>query len=142
MVPLDILCAFYVSPWILSDDTESDWSFMSSDMLGQSFKIVEQEVPNLLWKKPPWLAQISLAATVSGEALISPEQAGSETRKMERDTIQKNLVNIATPYGQVPSLAVARHLNPHPAVLPVKFLENFQLFHEALASAIENIIER
>ncbi|KAK4124711.1 hypothetical protein N657DRAFT_615634 [Parathielavia appendiculata] len=105
-----------------------------------SFRIVEQEVPNLLWKKSPWLRQVSLAASTSDGIFVSPEDAGQDTRIMETKCFREALLRNTAPYGQVPKNAV--RLNPHPAVIPKKFLENLNLFHEALTIALVDIINR
>ncbi|KAK7404147.1 hypothetical protein QQX98_010051 [Neonectria punicea] len=118
-------------------------SFMRMRMdasLNSSFKIVEQQVPNVLWKKSPWLRQVSLAATKSADVPISPDQVDPKTRTMESEAIQEALGRNVAPYGQLPG--AARRLNPHPAVLPMKFVENLERFHEALALALDDIINR
>lgn len=72
--------------------------------------------------------------------LLSPEHVGSDVRIKERDSIQKILLRNVSPYGQLPG--PSRRLNPHPVVLPKQFMERLENFHEALALALDNIIER
>ncbi|KAH6951991.1 hypothetical protein DER45DRAFT_605913 [Fusarium avenaceum] len=103
-------------------------------------EIVYQQIPNVLWKKSPWLRQISLAATKSANALVQPEQADKQTRMSEAEAMKQALLRNTQEYGDLPK--VAKRLNPHPFVLPNDFLVNLEQFHEALALAIDNIVDR
>lgn len=97
-------------------------------------------MPNALAKKSPWLSQISLAGTKDPERPALPVQIDSETRVLERETMQTHLFNSTTPYGRLPD--ASRGLNPHPVLLPKQFLKDLEAFQEALATALDNIIER
>ncbi|KAK4139905.1 aerobactin siderophore [Dichotomopilus funicola] len=108
--------------------------------LKSSFSVLDQEVPNVLWKKGPWLRQVSLGASTIPGIFVSPEDAGQDTRVMEDKCIQEALVRNTAPYGQVPRAAV--QLNPHPAVIPMKFLEDLNLFQQALAVALVDLVDR
>ncbi|RGP70044.1 aerobactin siderophore [Fusarium sporotrichioides] len=105
-----------------------------------SFKIVDQQIPNVLWKKGPWLRQISLAATKSANALVQPEQASAQIRSLEAKAMRQALLKNTEQHGQLPALT--KRLNPHPFVLPMDFISKLETFHEALALALDNIIER
>ncbi|KAM0232012.1 hypothetical protein ACHAPO_008046 [Fusarium lateritium] len=105
-----------------------------------SFKIVDQQIPNLLWKKGPWLRQISLAATKSANSLIQPEQASAQTRIKEAEAMKQALSQNTKHHGQLPQLT--KRLNPFPFLVPMSFISKLATFHEALALALDNIIER
>lgn len=97
-------------------------------------------MPNVLAKKSPWLSQISLAGTKDPERPALPVQIDSETRVLERETMQTHLFNSITPYGRLPD--ASRGLNSDPALLPKQFLKDLETFREALATALDNIIEK
>ncbi|KAI6754751.1 hypothetical protein HG530_012503 [Fusarium avenaceum] len=103
-------------------------------------EIVYQQIPNVLWKKSPWLRQISLAATKSANALVQPEQADKQTRTTEAEAMKQALLRNTQGYGDLPK--IAERLNPHPFVLSNDFLVKLEQFNEALALAIDNIVDR
>ncbi|KAE8420766.1 ferric iron reductase FhuF-like transporter-domain-containing protein [Aspergillus pseudocaelatus] len=105
-----------------------------------SMKLVEREVPNVLYQKSPWLLQLSLSGTQTSEFPVLPNEIGSEMRILEREAVEKSLVTCVSPYGEVPP--VSRRLNPFPALLPRRFPDDIQVFQEALAIALNNIVER
>ncbi|EXU99069.1 hypothetical protein X797_007792 [Metarhizium robertsii] len=74
------------------------------------------------------------------ERLAPPEKVDAQVRAADRDLMQQNLLKSTSPYGKLPG--VSRQLNPYPAVLPVQFVQNVQRFHEALAAALDNLVER
>lgn len=74
------------------------------------------------------------------ERLAPPEKVDAQVRAADRDLMQQNLLKSTSPYGQLPG--ASRRLNPYPAVLPVQFVQNVQRFHEALAAALDNLVER
>ncbi|OBS25879.1 hypothetical protein FPOA_06413 [Fusarium poae] len=118
-------------------------SFMAMRMKASfktSFKIVDQQITNVLWNKSPWLRQISLAATKNVNALVQPEEASGQTRTMEAEAMKQALLQNTKQHGQLPSLT--KRLNPHPFLLPRDFVSKLEVFHEALALALDNIIER
>jgi hypothetical protein len=102
--------------------------------------IVEKEIPNVLAKRNPWLVQISLASTQDPQHPVLPEQVHPEYRIRESEALQERLADSVSPYGSFPG--VAKRLNPHPALLPWQFMKNLETFNEALAIALNNIIER
>ncbi|PVH78482.1 hypothetical protein DL98DRAFT_550048 [Cadophora sp. DSE1049] len=106
----------------------------------QSFKIVHIQIPNVCRTKSPWLRQISVAGLQHDGRLLSPEEVTPEVRIKERAFILVNLSKTAAPYGQ--PTGAARRRNPHPAILPKLFIERLENFHEALALALDSIIER
>ncbi|KAJ6148922.1 hypothetical protein N7471_000121 [Penicillium samsonianum] len=118
-------------------------SFLKMRM-GASFKssmaIVEKEIPSVLAKKSPWLLQISLSGTQDPQRPVLPEQVHPETRIRENKVLQERLADYVRPYGALP--AAAKRLNPHPALLPWQFVKELETFNEALAIALNNIIER
>lgn len=91
-------------------------------------------------RKNPWLLQVCLAATKDSERIVLPDQVDQELRMSDKRLFVENLQKIISRYGQVSW--IAKVCNPHPAVLPVQFLNNVELFHEALALALDNIVER
>lgn len=95
----------------------------------------------MLWNKNPWLRQVSLAASAVTGILVPPENADQATRTVEKQHIQEALARSVTPYGQLPQ-RIASRFNCHPAVLPKKFIEDLGGFHEALALALDDIINR
>ncbi|KAH7182252.1 IucC family-domain-containing protein [Fusarium flagelliforme] len=105
-----------------------------------SFAIVDQQIPNVLWKNSPWLRQISLAATKSANALVQPEKSSSQTRCMEAEAMSQALLQNTQQHGRLPGLT--KRLNPHPFLLPADFISELKAFHEALALSLDNIIER
>jgi hypothetical protein len=102
--------------------------------------IVEKEIPNVLAKRSPWLLQISLASTQDPQNPVLPEQVHPEYRIRESEALQERLADSVSPYGAFPG--AAKRLNPHPALLPWQFVKNLETFNEALAIALNNIIER
>ncbi|KAE8357410.1 hypothetical protein BDV27DRAFT_164547 [Aspergillus caelatus] len=105
-----------------------------------SMKLVEREVPNVLYQKSPWLLQLSLSGTQTSEFPVLPNEIGSEMRILEREAVEKSLVTCVSPYGEIPP--VSRRLNPFPALLPRRFPDDIQVFQEALVIALNNIVER
>ncbi|KAJ6185719.1 hypothetical protein N7519_007020 [Penicillium mononematosum] len=105
-----------------------------------SMAIVEKEVPSVLAKKSPWLLQISLSGTQDPQHPVLPEQVHAETRIRESEALQKRLADFVGPYGALPG--AAKRLNPHPALLPWQFVKELETFNEALAIALNNIVER
>jgi len=95
----------------------------------------------VLWNKSPWLRQVSVAASSDAGICISPENTDEATRAMETKYLQDSFVRNVTPYGQPPR-RLASQLNSHPAVLPKKFLEDVNIFHEALIIALDDIVDR
>ncbi|KAI5456511.1 hypothetical protein BGZ63DRAFT_95612 [Mariannaea sp. PMI_226] len=91
-------------------------------------------------RKNPWLLQVCLAATKDTESVVLPEQVDQDRRMSDKCLFVANLQNVISRYGQVSW--IAKVCNPHPAVLPVQFLKNVELFHEAVALALDNIVER
>ncbi|KPM41505.1 hypothetical protein AK830_g5103 [Neonectria ditissima] len=131
------ICRYFVK------ETMPFKSFMRMRMdasLKNSFKIVQQQVPNGLWKKSPWLRQVSLLVTKDAEVLVPPEKADANARIMENEVVQEAFRRHVAPYGQLPR--DVRQLNAHPTVLPMKFLKNLERFREALALALDSIIDR
>ncbi|KAL4985771.1 IucC family-domain-containing protein [Aspergillus falconensis] len=118
-------------------------SFLKMRM-GASFEssmaIVENEIPSVLAKKSPWLLQISLAGTQDPKHPVLPEEVHPEIRIREREALQARLADSVRPYGALPR--AARRLNPHPALLPWQFVKDLEIFNEALAIALNNIIGR
>ncbi|KAB8201772.1 IucC family-domain-containing protein [Aspergillus parasiticus] len=84
-----------------------------------SMKLVEREVPNVLYQKSPWFLQLFLSGTKSLELPVLPNEVGSEMRALEREAVEESLITCVGPYGELP---------------PV--------FQEALAIALNNIVER
>lgn len=103
-------------------------------------KLVEREVPNVLYQNSPWLLQLSLSGTKSLEFPVLPNEIGSEMRFLEREAVEKSLVTCVSPYGELPP--VSRRLNPFPALLPRQFPDDIRVFQEALTIALNNIVER
>ncbi|KAK0111672.1 hypothetical protein ONS95_002017 [Cadophora gregata] len=108
--------------------------------LKTSFKIVDIQIPNVCKTESPWLRQISVAGMQSGGRLSSPEQVTQEVRDRERALVLTNRSEIVPSPGQLTD--AVRRRNPHPALLPKLFIERLELFHEALALALDSIIER
>ncbi|XEV01776.1 hypothetical protein FSHL1_007063 [Fusarium sambucinum] len=122
------------------EDQGFDLTSLEATTTWNSFKIVDQQILNVLWKKGPWLRQISLAATKSANALVQPEQASVQNRLMEAGAMNQALLQNTQHHGQLPQLT--KRLSPHPFILPMDFVSNLVTFHEALALALDNIIER
>ncbi|KAJ5267579.1 hypothetical protein N7478_010387 [Penicillium angulare] len=118
-------------------------SFLNMRMkasLKNSMAIIEKEIPSVVAKGSPWLLQISLRGTQDPQNPVLPQQIHPKFRIYENEKLQERLADNVRPYGALPG--AAKRLNPHPALLPLQFIKELEIFNEALAIALNNIIER
>ncbi|KAK5994565.1 NRPS-independent siderophore synthetase rfs-like protein [Cladobotryum mycophilum] len=112
---------------------------MGASIGKKRISLVEKEIPNVL-AAPPWLLQISLVGTRDPKNPVLPSQVDRNTRTLERETLHDNLLKYSQQYGELGG--ASQRINPHPALVPRQFLEDLELFHDALIPALANIIER
>lgn len=107
----------------------------------KSVKIVDSDIPNVCRTKSPWLRQITIAGMRKHGKLLSPEEVDAEVRVKEKALILATNSKTALPDVR-PHGPAQRRRNPHPAILPKQFIQRLETFHDALALALDNIIER
>ncbi|KAJ4141782.1 hypothetical protein NW768_000999 [Fusarium equiseti] len=105
-----------------------------------NFNNVNQQTPNVLWGKSPWLRQISRSAAANASIFVQPQQTDKRGRMVETHLVQRALLRNTEAYGN--PFGLAGRLNPYPMILPPEFLSKLEEFHEALNLALVSIIDR
>lgn len=97
-------------------------------------------MPNILSTAPSWPFHVSLAATKESENPVAPGQASMKIRVSEKDRLDSAFAKFEGKYGGLPGCS--KRLSPHPLLLPKKFVQDLQKFHEALSIALDNLVDR
>lgn len=81
-----------------------------------------------------------MTASKNHGKLVFPVNASSEERKNAEEAYYSIIYQYSHGPDHLPY--ELRYLNPHPIVVSDRFLKNLRQFHECLAIALTNIVER